>query len=105
DLLLVPLADGYVVAVRGTAALALGNLAHTFPDDPLPSLREIESNLARILPAWATKGRQQAGLLARLCSTTAVVNRFEKSPAARFGLDPAHGSTHATVEEQLAYID
>lgn len=104
DLLLVPLAAGRAVALRGVAALALANLARQFPDRPLPAVGEVESTLATLLPAWATLGGT-ANLLARLCSTVAVANRFEYSPAARFALDPERGSVSASIDEQLAFID
>lgn len=106
DLMLVPLPDGQVVGLRGVTALALANLAQAHPESPLPDIAVLEAELSRLLPEWAI-GHKSAvpGLLVRLCSTTAVVNRFELSPAARFAVDPEQGSTHADMAEQLAFID
>ena len=106
DLLLVPVHEGRCVALRGIAALALAALASEFPDEPLPDDAEIADALLTLLPAWVV-GEKSAGLklLARLCSTAAVANRFEYSPAARFALDPDVGSIQASVEEQIAFID
>jgi integrase len=106
DLMLVPLPDGQVFGLRGVAALALANLAQVYPSEPLPTRAAINATLAQILPTWATRESADSGdLLTRLCSTTAVVNRYELSPAARFAMDADHGSTHAALAEQLAYID
>src|SRR6185437_6614800 len=104
DLLLVPLTAGRSVALRGVATLALANLARQFPDRQLPEVSDIEASLAMLLPTWATVGGT-TDLLARLCSTVAVANRFEYSPAARFALDPDRGSVSASIDEQLAFID
>lgn len=106
DLLLVPVAGRGPVALRGVAALALANLAQGWPDAPLPPRHCIEEGLAELLPAWAL-GRQESprDLLARLCSTVAVANRFELSPAARYAMDPLRGAVQATIDEQLAFID
>lgn len=104
DLALVPLAGGRVVALRGLAALALQNLAKQFPDHAMPSIAEIETAMSALLPPWAVAGLT-SNLLQRLCSTVSVANRFEYSPAARFALDPVHGSASASIDEQLAFID
>ncbi len=104
DLLMVPLPGGRVVALRGVASLALANLGRKFPDGELPTLGDIETALATLLPTWAT-ATGTTDLLARLCSTVAVANRFERSPAARFALDPGRGSVSASIDEQLAFID
>ena len=106
DLLLVPVSEGRCVALRGIAALALAALASEFPDEPLPDDAEVEAALLTLLPAWAVgKKSPGSGLPARLCSTVAVANRFEYSPAARFALDPEVGSIQASLEEQIAFID
>lgn len=112
DLLLVPLPNNTVVGLRGIAALALAALAQAHPDNPLPPRGSIVTALAEIVPRWAVENRPanehklaEGDLLDRLCSTTSVVNRYELSPAARFALDPHHGATHATIGEQLAFID
>lgn len=106
DLLLVPLPDGQVFALRGLAALPLANLAQAHPAEPLPTRDELDSTLGELLPGWSTCGPDGCrNLLARLCSTTAVVNRFELSPAARFAMDVNQGSTHASLAEQLAFVD
>lgn len=104
DLALVPLEPGHVVALRGVASLALCDLAQRFPNGHVPAVADIETTLGSLLPQWAV-GPATTGLLTRLCSTMAVANRFEYSPAARFAVDPKHGSMSATVEEQLAFID
>ena len=110
DLLLTPLRDRTVVALRGIAALALAALAQAHPDEPLPSRVRICSALAEILPQWAIEPgavgtASVPDLIDRLCSTTSVCNRYELSPAARFALDPERGATHADIDEQLAFID
>lgn len=106
DLLLVPVDGRGPVALRGVAALALASLAQGWPDAPLPPQDRIEKALAGLLPAWAL-GEKEAprDLLARLCSTVAVANRFELSPAARYAMDPLRGAVQATIPEQLAFID
>lgn len=104
DLLLVRLEEAQPRAVRGVAALALANLARRYPSEPVPHQVDIDTELTKLLPGWAV-GNEPHGLLARLCSTVAVSNRFEYSPAARFAEDPDHGSVDASVEEQLAFID
>ena len=106
DLLLVPVSEGRCVALRGIAALALAALASEFPDEPIPDDAEIVAELLTLLPAWvADKQSSGSELLVRLCSTAAVANRFEYSPAARFALDPEVGSIQASLEEQIAFID
>lgn len=104
DLALIPLAGDRVVALRGLAALALQNLAKHFPDNAIPTNAKIEAELATLVPAWAV-GDTPSDMLIRLCSTISVANRFEYSPAARFGLDPTHGSVGASIDEQLAFVD
>lgn len=106
DLLLAPLDDGRVIALRGVAALSLGALARAFPDAPVPKEAAIDDVLAELLPSWAlpqAKGDRQP--LRRLCSTVRVANRFELSPAARFAADPERGCVPASLAEQIAYID
>lgn len=106
DLILVPLSDGRVIALRHLAALALAALAEAHPDAPLPAMDQIEQALEALLPDWACPaGHRSAGLLERLCSTIAVANRFELSPAARFAGDPERGCMHASLDEQIAFID
>lgn len=106
DLVFVPVADGRSVALRGIAALALLALASEFPDEPLPSDIDIADALQTLLPHWVVdEGTSHLDLLSRLCSTAEVSNRFEYSPASRFAMDPAIGSIHASIEEQIAFID
>jgi hypothetical protein len=106
DLLLVPVADGRTLAIRGVASLALANLAQSFPDEPFPDPGELQEALAGLLPKWASSSQDgTCDLLARLCSAVGVANRFELSPAARFALHPERGCTHTSLAEQLAYID
>ncbi len=106
DCLLVPLGDGQVVILRGNAALALANLARCYPSDPMPPRDELGRALHKILPSWVTSATDSdKTILTRLCSTAAIANRFELSPAARFAVDRTFGSTHASLAEQLAYID
>lgn len=106
DLVLVPIADGRCVALRGVAALAFAAFSSEFPDAPLPENATIEAALQMLLPEWvADNAKPGSDLLACLCSTVAVANRFEYSPAARFASDPDYGSTQATIEEQIAFID
>lgn len=106
DLLLAPLGDGRVIALRGVAALCLAALARAFPDAPVPEATAIDDALAELLPPWALP---QAGPdrqpLRLLCSTVRVANRFELSPAARFAVDPTRGCIPASLAEQIAYID
>lgn len=104
DVLLVPLEDGRVVAVRGVAALALAAFAHDYPTQEVPSLAALDAGLAALMPDWALP-RGSIRLLAALCSTVRVSNRFELSPAARFSLDEVSGSVPASLEEQLALVD
>lgn len=106
DLMLVPIGEGRIIALRGVAALALASLAQSFPEEPLPDPAALDAALASLLPAWAVAGKDHArSLLVRLCSTVSVAIRFELSPAARFALDSERGSTHASLAEQLAFID
>ncbi len=106
DLVLVPIADGRCVALRGVAALAFAAFNSEFPEASVPGKAKIEAALLTLLPNWvADHTTPGPGLLARLCSTVAVANRFEHSPAARFASDPDHGSTQASIEEQVAFID
>lgn len=104
DLLLVPVDDGRVIAVRGVAALAVAALAHDYPTQKLPSVAALDAALGGLLPDWAessSKGRR----LADLCSTVGVSNRFELSPAARCAHDERSGSVPASLVEQLALVD
>jgi hypothetical protein len=112
DLLLVPLPDRSVVALRGIAALTLAALAQAYPEESLPSRVRICAALAEILPDWAIEAgaisahdASESDLIDRLCSTTSISNRYELSPAARFALDPERGATHAEINEQVAFID
>lgn len=104
DLLLVPLKDGRVVAVRGVAALALAALADEFPTQEVPSRPILDLKLTELMPSWALPAKAPSLLIA-LCSTIRVSNRFEQSPAARFAMDERIGSVPATIEEQIALID
>jgi len=106
DLLLVPCSSGHVAPLRGLAAMALAGLAKAFPEQSIPSPSVIAGALKSLLPGWAMESaRGSATLLDALCSTAAVVNRFEMSPATRFALDEVRGCVSATLEDQLAYID
>lgn len=102
DLLLVPLPQGRVHAFRGLAALALANLSNRFPTEELPRVNDIAAALVRLLPDWAGPAEH---VIPKLCSTVAIANRFEYSPAACFAIDPVKGSVSASVDEQLAFID
>lgn len=106
DLLLVPLNNGQCASLRGIAALSVAALAHDFPHENLPDTPLIDRGLSEIFPAWVIdRRRSSSGMLARLCSTVGVSNRFEYSPAARFALDQGVGSIQASLEEQIAFID
>lgn len=106
DLLLVPVSDGRVIALRGIAALCMAASSRLFPDAPLPGLEQIDLALAGLLPDWAKRGTPDGhGTLALLCSTVRVTNRFELSPAARLSLDSDRGCVPASLAEQIAYID
>lgn len=106
DLILVPIASGRAIQLRGLASMAIASLAKSFPDDPLPEISVISAGLQSILPDWAAASKRGASsLLDALCSVAAVSNRFEMSPAMRFALDGMRGCIGATLEEQLAYID
>jgi len=106
DLILVPIASGRVIQLRGLASMAIASLAKSFPDDPLPEISVISAGVQSLLPEWAAASTRGAlSLLDVLCSVAAVANRFEMSPAMRFALDGMRGCIGATLEEQLAYID
>lgn len=100
-----------VLCFRGLAAMALARLAKKYPTQTVPALIEINTALAAFLPDWAlsTKaggdGESADDLLAVLCETVSVSNRFELSPAARMALDPESGSVSAQMLEQLALLD
>lgn len=102
-----------VMGLRGLAALALGRLAKKYPEQAVPSRKEINTKLAALLPDWAKPSTSRDGKeahdetdwLALLCETVSVANRFELSPAARLALDLAGGSVNAHPAEQIALID
>lgn len=98
-----------VLGLRGLAALAVARLAKKYPGQAVPSRQEINKALATLLPDWAVPtGRSAANdrdLLALLCETVSVANRFELSPAARLALHPESGSVCAHPLEQIALLD
>lgn len=111
DAILVPWGDAphQVAAFRGVAALVLARLARKFRGKPVPPWKDIERELATLLPAWAlgkrsSSKRADGRLIARLCETVGVCNRYELSPAARKAMGRA-GSTPAHILEQLALVD
>lgn len=109
DTILVPWGErpNQVVALRNIAALSLARLTKRYPRALVPERAALGEALLAFLPAWATPttGRKAKEPLALLCGTVGLANRFELSPAARYALDPAKGSTPASMEEQLALID
>ena len=100
-----------VICFRGLAALALARLAKKYPAQTMPALVEINTALAKLLPVWACPKKAEgsddhaADLLAMLCETVSVSNRYELSPAARMALHPENGSVSAQMQEQLALLD
>lgn len=109
DTILVPWGEqpGDVVALRNLAAVAVARLAKRYPGQPVPDRNTLGAALREFLPEWALQeaARGAHDPLALLCECVGVANRFELSPAARFALDPAHGSVCASINEQLAFID
>lgn len=111
DTILVPWGDAphQVIAFRGVAAIALARLAWKSRDKPVPPWKDIERELAALLPAWAlgergSGTRREGHLITLLCETVGVCNRYELSPAARKAIGRA-GSTPAHILEQLAVVD
>ena len=109
DTILVPWGErpSQVVALRNIAALSLARLAKRYPRALVPERAALGEALLAFLPAWAipASDRKAKDPLALLCGTVGLANRFELSPAARYALDSANGSTPASMEEQLALID
>lgn len=109
DTILVPWSErsGDVVALRNLAAVAVARLAKRYPGQPVPDRNTLGASLREFLPEWALQEAAHGvrDPLALLCECVGVANRFELSPAARFALDPVHGSTCASINEQLAFVD
>lgn len=93
-----------VMGLRGLAALSVAKLAKKYPEQEAPTREEINSALGTLLPEWAVP-TTKVDLLALLCETVSVSNRYELSPAARMALDPANGSVCAHWREQIALLD
>lgn len=94
------------IALWDNAALALAVLASEDADRDLPIPVDLDRALAGLLPSWAiSSDRNGEGALELLCSTVAVANRFQYSPAARFALHPYTGAVPAHIDEQIAFID
>ena len=83
-----------VVGLRGLAALSVAKLAKKYPEQAVPAREEINTALETLLPEWAVPNTK-VDLLALLCETVSVSNRFELSPAARMALDARKGSVCA----------
>lgn len=96
-----------VLVLRGVAAIVFARLAWRFPDEPCPTLEQIERSLVKLLPDWALdQNPSKAGaIVSLLCETVAISNRYELSPAARMARQSQGGSTAAHMMEQLAYLD
>lgn len=93
-----------VVGLRGLAALSVAKLAKKYPEQAVPAREEINTALETLLPEWAVPNTK-VDLLALLCETVSVSNRFELSPAARMALDARKGSVCAHWREQIALLD
>jgi len=102
---------GEILGVRGLAALAVARLAKKYPGQAIPPRQKINEALAALLPDWAVLPNKSGAddrvsdLLALLCETVSVANRFELSPAARMALHSDSGSVCAHPLEQIALLD
>lgn len=107
DTILVPWGEhpGQLLAMRNLAAICFARFARKHAASPAaPDPAALDTALAELLPAWAGC-QDERDILAKLCETVGVANRYELSPAARFALDRTAGAVNATMADQLALID
>ncbi|MEB2314833.1 MAG: hypothetical protein OZ919_01930 [Xanthomonadaceae bacterium] len=107
DVVLVPWGDAphQNIACRGVAAVVLARLNRKLGDGVEIDWPEVEQRLGNLLPPWATGRTGARSVMARLCGTVAVSNRYELSPAARKSNQVVAGATPAHILEQRALLD
>lgn len=107
DVVLVPWGDAphENIGCRGVAAVVLARLNRKLADEVIFDWVAVEQRLGDLLPSWATGRAGTQSLIARLCATVSISNRYELSPAARKSNQEAGGATSAHLLEQRALLD